>query len=203
MYKETFKVHHSIESTLPYLSKNEWLLIEDKVADFKDRVLKAYFEEIDNFEDLNSELFHPTNDGHQIVRLIPGFSETTYPDRIRVMSSSFGAFQVALDAFNEYVEANPIDYYVYGGIFLQKLDVNSLIYFLNSTRFKFKSLDLEKEIETLLTVFDYLSDEKIQSMYKKLYPYDKERFDKRMIIRTRLEQGENMADIMGLKAKKE
>jgi len=188
MYKKLFKYHYTQLNSLPYLNNSEWLLIEDKVADFKDRVLKAYFEEIESFENLDSEFFHPTNEGHDIVELIPGFNKTAYPDRIRAKNTSFPAFKTALDAFNEYINENPIAYYVYGGVFLDKLDISSLLYLLKSNRFKLKSIDIEKEIENLLSIFDHLSEDKIQSMYLKLYGSEKEDFERRLSLAVRLEQ---------------
>jgi hypothetical protein len=148
------------------LRDEDWNLVAEDMTNLKDFVLRTYYD-IDNIEQLLAA-FHPTNDMSWILEDIPGLDSAQLEAATRRGTTSFESFQGLMErTYNFIEEVCPEEFFVYGGLYIEKMDGYNLIDYLRSFAYK---LGIEEQFHRFLVqlykVFDHLSPEKLYKLFE-------------------------------------
>lgn len=174
--RNKFKRFYLEEGSLPYITEMEWLSIEEIVTDFKDDFFKCYFSELKSEDDLLS-YFHTTNNGTQILEMIPNRYMVKATKVSRPKTTSFVSFQETYAEINALIKEKLFEYFVYGSLYLDKMEISDLLSFVKFNYRVLNGFNLEVHIERIITIFDHLSEERLIEIYNKLYS-EQEKFDR-------------------------
>jgi hypothetical protein len=186
-----FKLYYYQKIDIPYLKNDEWAKINDTCENFKDQILKLYFEEVDTMDRL-IDFFHPTNDANQFIYKIPGLKDVNLSPR----NTSPQAFSRTYDLFETLVKLNAEEYFVLGGEYLAQMSIDEMFTFMKyKAKYRFQDEENATDSYTfhmdhflfmdhlreLLTIFDHLPQKRLKKIYKGLH-YAQKEFDEVKLI---------------------